>query len=376
MTKILVIEDEAALRSEILDMLDAEGFVSLSAENGQAGVKTAIAEIPDLIICDVMMPVLDGYGVLQGVRTHPATAMIPFIFLTAKGSIEDLRHGMNLGADDYIIKPFTYKDLLEAVRVRLAKQQLVFDMQHKIEELQQSNLLKDEFVMTASHELRAPVTNIIMAVQMLQQARSAEQKQRYINLLQVECSREINLINDLLDLHRLEVNERPLQLEPLKLQYWVTTIAEPFTERAQTRQQTLWVNIPPHVPPLLIDCADFKRILSELLNNACKYTAPGGKISIEAHRNPLANPHQMPATPTVTLVVTNEAEIAAPALPQLFNLFYRVPNGDPWRQGGSGLGLAIVKRLVERMKGTIQVTSEAGWTQFILQLPAQIEPKN
>jgi diguanylate cyclase (GGDEF)-like protein len=123
MPKILVIEDEALVRANILEILDSSGdFNALGAENGLIGVRLAQEHQPDLIVCDIMMPELDGYGVLEALRADPATAAIPFIFLTAKADQADLRFGMNLGADDYLTKPFRRSELLLAISTRLEKQ--------------------------------------------------------------------------------------------------------------------------------------------------------------------------------------------------------------------------------------------------------------
>jgi DNA-binding NarL/FixJ family response regulator len=125
MTKILVIEDEPQMRRNMATVLKMEGFHALDAENGRIGVETARRELPALILCDVMMPELDGYGVLAELRADPATAGIPFLFLTAKGERADLRLGMNAGADDYLTKPVDIPDLLAAVHARLERQQVI-----------------------------------------------------------------------------------------------------------------------------------------------------------------------------------------------------------------------------------------------------------
>ncbi|HPU55974.1 MAG TPA: response regulator, partial [Verrucomicrobiota bacterium] len=121
MKKILVIEDEPEMRRNLATILRMEHFHPLSAENGRVGVELARKEKPDVILCDVMMPELDGYGVIAELRANPATAAIPFIFLTAKGEKPDVRAGMNLGADDYLTKPVTKADLLAAIRSRLER---------------------------------------------------------------------------------------------------------------------------------------------------------------------------------------------------------------------------------------------------------------
>ena len=121
MKKILIIEDEPEMRRNLLTILKLEKFQPLGAENGRVGLKLARAERPDLILCDVMMPELDGYGVLQALREDPATVTLPFIFLTAKGEKVDQRCGMDLGADDYLTKPVARADLLNAISARLLR---------------------------------------------------------------------------------------------------------------------------------------------------------------------------------------------------------------------------------------------------------------
>jgi DNA-binding NarL/FixJ family response regulator len=130
MKKILVIEDEPEMRRNIRTILELEHFNVVAASNGRDGLALARAELPDLVLCDVMMPELDGYQVLQGLREEKNTANLPFIFLTAKGEKADFRAGMNHGADDYLAKPVSADELLTAVNVRLERAA----MQEKIAE--------------------------------------------------------------------------------------------------------------------------------------------------------------------------------------------------------------------------------------------------
>jgi DNA-binding NarL/FixJ family response regulator len=121
MKRILVIEDEPEMRQNLMAILRLERFQPLAAEDGQVGVELAKREKPDLVLCDVMMPKLDGYGVIAALRASSETVAIPFIFLTAKGEKPEIRAGMNLGADDYLTKPVAKADLLAAVRSRLER---------------------------------------------------------------------------------------------------------------------------------------------------------------------------------------------------------------------------------------------------------------
>lgn len=125
MNKLLVIEDNPDVRENIQEILELAGYDVAVAENGKAGVKRANEVNPDLIICDIMMPELDGYGVLNILTKNPTTAAIPFIFLTAKSEKDDFRKGMSLGADDYITKPFDETDLLNTIEKRIKKNALI-----------------------------------------------------------------------------------------------------------------------------------------------------------------------------------------------------------------------------------------------------------
>ena len=134
MKKILIIEDEPAMRANLADLLEMENYLAFAAANGAEGVALARSALPDLILCDVMMPKLDGHGVLAALQDDARTSRIPFVFLTAKGERADVRAGMELGADDYLVKPVPRKELLGAVKARLERaerQRIEFRVEYK-----------------------------------------------------------------------------------------------------------------------------------------------------------------------------------------------------------------------------------------------------
>ncbi len=154
MTKILVIEDELFVRENIVELLEAEDFEVFSTENGILGILWAQDNRPDLVICDVMMPEMNGYDVLAEMRQLPTIALTPFIFLTAMADKKDIRYGMELGADDYLTKPFTRTELLNAINARLAKQEKLMKqyneehqraeaLEQKIKELEQLQIQEE-----------------------------------------------------------------------------------------------------------------------------------------------------------------------------------------------------------------------------------------
>ncbi|MGI0488732.1 ATP-binding protein [Pantanalinema rosaneae CENA516] len=252
--------------------------------------------------------------------------------------------------------------------IALRQSRLYQATQAQVNQLEALNRLKDDFLSSVSHELRTPMSNIKMATQMLDIVlkRDSELAQpaainRYMQILKEECQREINLINDLLDLSRLEANSDPVTWSSLDLAIWLPQLLRPFLERAQVQHQQLQLAIAANLPPFKTETSSLERIFTELLNNACKYTPAGGTITLSAT---LLTPNLL------QIRVSNSGiEIAADQLPKIFDRFYRIPHHDPWKHGGTGLGLALVQRLITRLGATIRAESGSGEVAFILQFP-------
>lgn len=252
-------------------------------------------------------------------------------------------------------------------------QERTAELQQKVHELQHLNIIKDEFLSTVSHELRTPLANMKMAIHMLKVSPTQERRQVYLEILEKECTRETDLINALLDLQRLEAAACPIDLEPVNLQVWLPNIIEPFYTRAQNRHQHLVVEFATNLPTINSNRASLGRILAELLNNACKYTANEGEIALRVKSKGIKKKPGKPASvlkPEIEFTVRNESEIPKEELPRIFEKFYRVPNADPWKQGGTGLGLALAQKLVEQLEGKIEVESGNGNTTFTVTFPA------
>ncbi|GAA6621999.1 response regulator [Scytonema sp. NUACC26] len=251
-----------------------------------------------------------------------------------------------------IFRDMTERNLAsEASKKHLEQEQV-------LAKLSEINQFKDEFLSIVSHELRAPLSNIRMAIQLLQNTGIAEHGQQYINILKAECDREMTLINDLLDLQKAELGTTcHFNPESLELQSWLPHVVDGFSARIQENQQTFKLTIPPEIPPLISDNTCLTRIVGELLNNACKYTAIGGEIAVSAQNDILTS-----------ITISNSTEIPATALPKIFDKFYRVRSSEFKKQPGTGLGLALAQKLTEQLQGTIEVESLNGWTSFTLKL--------
>jgi PAS domain S-box-containing protein len=258
-----------------------------------------------------------------------------------------------------------------AIAIRQAR--LYEASQSQVKELEYLNQLKDDFLSTVSHELRTPLSNMKMAIHMLRNAPPSARRDRYLEILEAECIRETELINDLLDLQRLENDCYTLTFEPIDLPMWLPEMVAPFRSRAQNRQQVIAVDLPDTISTVLSDRKSLERILAELLNNACKYTAPGGTIALMVESNLDNRGGLVISAPTITFKVSNQAEIPNAELPRMFEKFYRIPKSDPWQQGGTGLGLALIKKLVETLHGEIEAASEQGWTTLTVRLPTSIK---
>jgi PAS domain S-box-containing protein len=257
-----------------------------------------------------------------------------------------------------------------AIAVRQAR--LYQSSQQQVHELKRLHQLKDDFLGTVSHEFRTPLSNMNMAIQMLdlivQQPDRFTDKQprlsRYLEILRKQCSQEISLVNNLLDLSRLNANAEPLVPIPIDLYAWIPHLISPFAERIQQQQQHLQVNISPDLPILITDESLLTRILTELLHNACKYTPHDQAIVITADTT----------DQTLQLSISNSGiDLPPQEIANLFEAFYRVPTHDPWKHGGTGLGLALVKKQVEYIGGVIAVVNQEGWITFTLQLPLQLD---
>ena len=251
-------------------------------------------------------------------------------------------------------------DITERKQAEIERYQL-------LERERANNRAKDEFLATVSHELRTPLTNMRLAIQMLQIATQPQSRERYLQILQTECTREIELINDLLDLQRLEAGVAQVEFGEVLLSEWLPLLVEPFIERFAERQQLFHLSIAPAVPTLISDPKYLGRIVSELLNNACKYTPPGCNITITVH--PIGLKAGVDEISGVELIVCNSGvEIPSLELDRIFGKFYRIASDDPWGQKGTGMGLALVAKLVELLGGTIRVESQTNEVSFIVTL--------
>jgi DNA-binding response OmpR family regulator/anti-sigma regulatory factor (Ser/Thr protein kinase) len=348
-TKIIVIEDDNELRNIICEMLGAENFSVIEAEDGDLGVQLAKEELPDLVICDIMLPSLDGYGVLYHLREVPSLQTVPFIFLSAKSAKADTRLGMELGADDYLTKPFTRDELLGAVTTRLAKQVAIArESQQKLDDL------REGITYSLPQELRSPLNLILSHSQLL--------LDNYYNVDPQEALKRLKDINDSgKRLYRLVQNFllygelMRLERDPQQMKKFLnsaqTTLPQQVIEEV-ARQEASQANrlsdlqLELQESVLSISHSVIKKIAEELINNAFKFSTPGMPVQIST----------LFQDNTFQLFVVDRGR--GMSAEQIANLgAYMQFNRKSSSQKGSGLGLAIAKLLTELHGGELKIES-------------------
>jgi CheY-like chemotaxis protein len=351
MSKILVIEDDASVRSSTIDLLKMEGFEVLTAENGMIGIGMALKELPDLIICDIMMPELDGYGVLGLLHQDPRTSTIPLIFLTAKADREDIRYGMGMGADDYIIKPFSCKELLDGIATRLNRRSVtVNQFQNKLEDLRQNlaRPLPQEFINLLSVILRSSEF-------LLDPQKSPDQYNvmKMAERIHGAGDRLGSLIQKFFVYTQLElIGTSPTEIQALRNDQTSSVkelISNVALQKAKQMGRTEDLILELQDTTARISPTNLEILVSELIDNAFRYSLPGTSVRV------INVPNQKSL---VLYIMDNGAGVAPQYIANL--TVYLELERKPYEQQGIGLGLTIAKRLAELHCGELNLESVPG----------------
>jgi signal transduction histidine kinase len=354
---VLLADDNADMRDYVRRLL-SDQYEVIAVADGREALRAITGSHrrhrPDLVLTDVMMPNLDGFGLLKALRAEAKTASIPVLMLSARAGEESRVEGLEAGADDYLIKPFSAQELLARVGNLLALATV------RREEMRR----KDEFLATLAHELRNPLAPIRNGLQILQIAgndRAAQERARAI--VERQVAQMVRLIDDLLDLSRINRGKVELRKERVDVAVVVQNALETSRPILEQRGHELRVDLPPE--PLFVeaDVTRLSQVFSNLLNNAAKYTEPGGRIALTVERR---------GGEAAVGVRDNGVGIPAHMLLQIFDMFTQVDRSLERSQGGLGIGLSIVKHLVEMHGGTIEARSQGHklGSEFVVRLPA------
>ena len=353
MTKILVIEDQREVRQNIEDILLLENYEVVSAADGEQGLALAQKIVPDLILCDVMMPKLSGFDVLSALRQDPKLATIPFILLTAKADHAAVRQGMTLGADDYLTKPFSLDDLLQAVNARLTQYQ-----QRQNATRTQLDELRQHITRSLPHELLTPLNGILGTAELLTNFYDSLSKEEILeSIFDIKSSGERlhRLVQNFLLMADLDL----LSASPDRLTAWQSRLAESID--VLTALNNILARLGPTHPrlddvamvitPLKVKIAepDFRKIMEELLDNAFKFSLPGTPIQITATEQ----------DGTLQLSIQDRGRGMNAQEQQRIGAYTQFQRSI-YEQQGSGLGLSLAKRLTELYGGELAIASEPG----------------
>jgi two-component system sensor histidine kinase/response regulator len=344
--RVLVIEDDPAIRATLIDLLELNGCVASFATNGTDGLAVAQRDHPDVVITDLHMPGLDGFQLIEQMRADERTRSIPVIICSASVEPERMRQGMDLGADDFIIKPFTEDQVLSSIRARLEKKALLDEL--------------DAFAHTVAHDLKNPIGALMMRVGLLRAtwaSASEEKKLSHLQELENGMVRLNTIVEELLVL--AGVGRQSVKPVPIEMGAVVDETLERVAHLiqksgAQVSRPTGWPVAYGHAPWVV-------EIWTNYVSNAVKYGGTPPVVQLAAE--PVAGRHSVRFW-----VQDNGPGLSLEQQTQLFQQFSRVTET---RVKGHGLGLSIVRRIAEKLGGSVGVESEPGTgSRFWFELPA------
>jgi CheY-like chemotaxis protein len=348
--RVLVVDDNADVRDYLVRVLSEHWSVS-SAPNGASALEKLRQKPFDLVLTDLMMPGRDGFEFIRTLRADPELAALPVLVITARAGEDARIQGLELGADDYLTKPFSGREVVARVATHLSLNTLRGEVL--------SSRAKDEFLAILSHELRNPLAPITTAVSLLRMRGGDSQE---LDVIERQTQHLRRLVDDLLDVARIEAGKVELQKEHVEIESIVQRAIELVRTQVEARRQRLKIDVPTEGLVVIADPSRLAQALSNLIVNAVKFSAPDSQIEIQAD-----------AVADVARLVVRDRGIglAAEMRARVFNLFVQQSQALDRKAGGLGLGLAIARGLVELHGGSLRAVSEGvgRGAELILEVP-------
>lgn len=341
MKKILLIDDEQDFMEGISSILNYEGYKTLMAFNGEEGITLAKNEQPEIILCDILMPGLDGFDVLSQLKADLSLSLVPFIFITALDQKEKRRKGMEMGADDFLVKPFTRQELINTINARLRKQDGI-----------RANIkdVKESIIYSIPHELKNPLNAIINFSHIIKEKAnvlSADEISEMGEYIYRSGNHLNEIVQKYLTLIDIELNYQDKYFQEVKdLAFDITEITKTISKNYK-RTQDYKMDI--------ADCSVkvikewFLIALGEIIDNAFKFSKPGQKIFIEVRVKGIE----------LEIQIHDEGRGFSPVNLNQINAFVQYDR-KIFQQTGTGMGLFLAKRIVKIHKGTFTIKSLPG----------------
>ena len=385
-TKILIVDDEASNRDIFTQFLKLEGFQVFSAVDGEDGLQKIEEIQPDLVLLDILMPRVDGYEVCRRIKDNPETFFLPVVMITALSGSEEKIKGVEVGADDFLSKPFNNLELVTRVKSLLRVKSLHDALQHynrelearvtertaqlekALSELRELDRLKSDFIGNVSHELRTPLLHVKGYVSLLADETlgplTEEQKNGLATTHKAVSTLE-QLIDDIVDFGGTA--QTNLFLEAVQVQDAAELALDVLKATNELKSTNVGIVCESDIPRVQADKKALSRILRHLLGNAVKFSPQGGSVEVRGRLNP--------ETGKVRVEVQDHGiGIAQDQLESIFESFYQADGSTTRRYSGTGIGLALVRQLLEKHDSSIEVESEVGvGSTFSFELPAAAE---
>jgi len=359
MNRVLIVEDDAVARRQLAQLFRFENFEVAEAESGEAGIVAASDVPPDLVVCDIMMPGMDGFGVLEALRNRPATALTPFIFLTAKAGSRDVRQGMNEGADDYITKPFDPEALLASARRRLARRRV------QVEEAERR--AADTGMLAAAalpREMEGCLGHLETFSEMLASKCDGDLQAGEIGKsIKTEVMRlrtlseRLRLYGELPSLYARRFSPAGSMTASCSMQVAADTahaVAAHWGRRGDLEVSVSVASAP--LPASILEI-----LVRELVDNACKFSHPSTRIDLNVE----------PEDVCWKIAIADRGRGMPPEQIRDLGAFKQFWNGSE-RPCGLGIGLVLVQTLVRLHGGEVQIESQPGaGTRVSVMIPSE-----
>lgn len=343
---VLIVDDEPKNIQLLGNLLTEQSYEVEAAMSGEEALDWLNERRFDLILLDIMMPGMDGYEACRKIKENPLTEAIPIIFLTAKTETEEIVHGFDVGAADYVTKPFRTAELLSRVKTHLT-------IQRQQKELRELNASKDRFFSIISHDLKNPFMSLFDMVTLLKYpaiAGNPSELESMLTLIQEIGSRTYRLLTNLLEWAKLQQNLIRFQPKPFDIAQTVKVTAELFEEMASRKNIRINIDIPDDNIEISGDENMIATVFRNLINNAVKFTNSGGQIDIS---------YRVLADNKLEFAVSDTGiGISNKNIGKLFRIDERFQNEGTSGEIGTGLGLILCKEFIDRHNGKISVESQ------------------
>jgi two-component system sensor histidine kinase/response regulator len=355
---VLVVDDNPNNLSVLVSLLREFGYKTLVAVDGESAIAQIAYAKPDIILLDVMMPGIDGFETCQRLKANPDSAEIPIIFMTALADTIDKVKGFNLGAVDYITKPFDHEEVMVRLKTHLTIQNLNQSLKEEVEERKRAEKALWVFLHAVSHDLRNPVTGMNMVLQNI-----LEDTDEHITInrgildrMSQSNRRLLNLINSLLESHANDIQGLPIACQPIKLSEIVQGAIYDLDPILQKNSVTLINQIGTDLPDVNVDAMQVGRVFQNLIANAVNHNAPGLQLKLTARRQ--VTKDNTEDSPTMLICTVEDNGTGVPP-EQRANMFELYAQGLSKRRSlGLGLGLYICKQIIDAHGGSIGIDSE------------------